>query len=75
MTIRQKRLPGFIPRIFKNSKIDAISKYGKEGFEIHGQKEGTVMTTAFTINGQSFTALNGGPLFKFSEAVSSPDLL
>jgi predicted 3-demethylubiquinone-9 3-methyltransferase (glyoxalase superfamily) len=60
----------FYTSLFKNSKIDAISKYGKEGFEIHGQKEGTVMTAAFTINGQSFTALNGGPLFKFSEAVS-----
>jgi predicted 3-demethylubiquinone-9 3-methyltransferase (glyoxalase superfamily) len=56
--------------IFKNSKIENISRYGKEGFEIHHQKEGTVMTVAFQINGQPFTALNGGPLFKFSEAIS-----
>lgn len=56
--------------IFKNSKIDNISRYGKEGFEIHGQPEGTVMTVAFHINGQPFTALNGGPEFKFNEAVS-----
>ncbi len=60
----------FYTSVFKNSTIDSISRYGKEGFEIHGQKEGNVMTVNFTINGQSFTALNGGPLFKFSEAVS-----
>jgi predicted 3-demethylubiquinone-9 3-methyltransferase (glyoxalase superfamily) len=60
----------FYVSIFKNAKIDGISRYGKEGFEIHGQKEGTVMTVAFQINGQSFTALNGGPLFKFNEAIS-----
>ena len=56
--------------IFKNSSIDGLSRYGKEGYEIHHQKEGTAMTVSFSINGQSFTALNGGPLFKFSEAVS-----
>lgn len=60
----------FYTSVFKNSKIENISRYGNEGFEIHGQKEGTVMTVSFTINGQSFTALNGGPLFKFNEAVS-----
>ena len=56
--------------IFKNSKIEALSRYGKEGYEIHHQKEGTAMTVSFSLNGQSFTAFNGGPLFKFSEAVS-----
>lgn len=56
--------------IFKNSKIDNISYYTKEGFEIHGQKEGSVLTVAFRINGQPFTALNGGPLFRFNESVS-----
>jgi predicted 3-demethylubiquinone-9 3-methyltransferase (glyoxalase superfamily) len=60
----------FYTSIFKNSKMESISRYGKEGFEIHGQKEGTAMTANFTINGQSFTALNGGPLFKFNEAIS-----
>ncbi len=60
----------FYTSIFKNSKIDSISRYGKEGFEFHRQKEGTALTVAFTINGQSFTALNGGPIFKFNEAVS-----
>ena len=48
----------FYTTIFKNSKIENTSRYGKEGFEIHGQKEGTVMTVNFNINGQSFTALN-----------------
>ena len=60
----------FYTSIFKNSKIETISRYGKEGFEFHGQKEGTAMTVAFQINGQSYTALNGGPIFKFTEAVS-----
>ena len=56
--------------VFKNSTIESISRYGKEGFEIHGQKEGTVLTIGFRINGQSFTALNGGPVFRFNEAIS-----
>jgi len=60
----------FYISVFKNSKIESISYYGKEGFEIHGQKEGTILTVDFQINGQHFTAMNGGPLFKFSEAVS-----
>ncbi len=60
----------FYLSIFQNSKIESISHYGKEGFEIHGQKEGTVLTIGFQINGQSFTALNGGPFFKFNEAIS-----
>ena len=60
----------FYTSLFKNSNITGISRYGKEGFEIHGQKEGTVMTISFTINGQQFTALNGGPVFKFTEAMS-----
>jgi predicted 3-demethylubiquinone-9 3-methyltransferase (glyoxalase superfamily) len=60
----------FYTSIFKNSKIESTNRYGKEGFEIHGQKEGTVMTTSFKINGQLFTALNGGPLFKFNESIS-----
>jgi len=56
--------------IFPNSKIENISRFGKEGFEIHGMKEGTVMAVNFQINGQPFMALNGGPMFKFTEAVS-----
>jgi len=56
--------------IFKNSKIGRISRYGEAGKEVHGQKAGTVMTIEFELNGQPFTALNGGPIFKFNEAIS-----
>ena len=48
----------------------AITRYGKEGFEVHGRPEGSVMTVNFSLEGQEFTALNGGPHFKFSEAIS-----
>jgi predicted 3-demethylubiquinone-9 3-methyltransferase (glyoxalase superfamily) len=47
-----------------------MTRYGKEGHEIHGMKPGSVMTVDFEIQGQPFVALNGGPLFKFSEAIS-----
>jgi predicted 3-demethylubiquinone-9 3-methyltransferase (glyoxalase superfamily) len=60
----------FYTSIFKNSSITAISRYGKEGFEFHGKPEGTVLTVSFQINGQKFTALNGTPIFKFTEAIS-----
>lgn len=60
----------FYTSIFKDSKIGNISRYGKEGYETHGQKEGTALTVGFQLNGQSFTALNGGPVFKFNEAIS-----
>ena len=56
--------------VFKNSRIINVARYGKEGFEIHGRPEGSVMTVEFELNGQVFTALNGGPVFKFNEAVS-----
>jgi len=60
----------FYTSIFKNSKIGNISRYGKEGYEIHKREAETVMTMDFEIEGQKFTALNGGPLFKFNEAIS-----
>lgn len=56
--------------IFKNGKINKISRYGKEGFEIHKMPAGSVMVVEFTLEGQTFLALNGGPLFTFSEAIS-----
>jgi predicted 3-demethylubiquinone-9 3-methyltransferase (glyoxalase superfamily) len=56
--------------IFKNSKITKIARYGEAGKEIHGRPAGSVMTVAFELDGQSFTALNGGPIFKFNEAIS-----
>ncbi len=61
---------GFYTGIFKNSKISKTSRYGEAGKEIHGKQPGSVMTMAFELDGQRFTALNGGPMFKFSEAVS-----
>jgi predicted 3-demethylubiquinone-9 3-methyltransferase (glyoxalase superfamily) len=60
----------FYISVFKNSKIGKISRYGKEGYEIHGKPAGTVLTVEFELNGQTFIALNGGPVFKFNEAVS-----
>ena len=60
----------FYTAIFKNSKIVNISRYGKAGQEVHGKPVGTVMTVAFELDGQAFTALNGGPIFKFNEAIS-----
>ncbi len=60
----------FYTSVFKNSKVGKISRYGKEGYEIHGNPEGTVLTVEFELNGQTFTALNGGPVFKFNEAIS-----
>ena len=56
--------------IFKKSKIRKITRYGEEGYEIHGRPAGSVMTIEFELHGQTFTALNGGPVFKFNEAIS-----
>jgi len=60
----------FYTSIFKKSKIGNIARYGEAGYEIHGRRPGTVMTIEFELNGQTFTALNGGPVFKFNEAIS-----
>jgi predicted 3-demethylubiquinone-9 3-methyltransferase (glyoxalase superfamily) len=60
----------FYASIFKNAKIGNVTRYGKEGYEIHKREEGTVMTVDFELEGQKFLALNGGPVFKFNEAIS-----
>jgi predicted 3-demethylubiquinone-9 3-methyltransferase (glyoxalase superfamily) len=60
----------FYTNIFPESQIDAISRYGETGQDIHGRPAGSVMTISFRLNGHSFTALNGGPHFKFTEAIS-----
>lgn len=60
----------FYTAIFKNSSIGHISRYGKEGFEVHHMPEGTALTVEFQLEGQKFLGLNGGPIFKFTEAVS-----
>ena len=56
--------------VFKNSKVNEISRYPEVGKEIHGQDAGKVLTVQFELDGHTFTALNGGPLFKFNESVS-----
>jgi predicted 3-demethylubiquinone-9 3-methyltransferase (glyoxalase superfamily) len=56
--------------IFHDSRIVRTSRYGKEGHEAHGREAGSVMTVEFELEGQRFVALNGGPHFKFNEAVS-----
>jgi predicted 3-demethylubiquinone-9 3-methyltransferase (glyoxalase superfamily) len=60
----------FYTSVFPNSKTVAVTHFGEAGHEIHGRPAGSVMTVEFEINGQCFTALNGGPVFKFNEAVS-----
>ena len=60
----------FYVSIFKNSKILNVSRYGEEGAKVSGRPKGSVMTATFELNGQTFTALNGGPAFKFTEAIS-----
>jgi len=56
--------------IFKNSRIVTVTRYGKAGYEVHRRPVGSVMVVAFELEGQPFTALNGGPIFKFNEAIS-----
>ena len=60
----------FYVSIFKNSKLGAVSRYGKEGYEVHKQPEGRAMTVQFELDGQAFTALNGGAAFSFNQSVS-----
>ena len=60
----------FYATIFDNSKIGNVSRYGEAGHEIHGMPAGTVLAIEFELNGQAFTALNGGPVFRFNEAIS-----
>src|SRR5947207_2053874 len=60
----------FYAGIFPNSKIDKITRYGEAGQEVHGKPPGSVLMVAFELNGQPFTALNGGPNFHFSPAIS-----
>ncbi|KAF0152831.1 MAG: 3-demethylubiquinone-9 3-methyltransferase [Ignavibacteria bacterium] len=60
----------FYTSIFNNSKIGKIARYTNEGFEFHQKPDGSVMTIEFELNGQNFLGLNGGPVFKFTEAIS-----
>lgn len=60
----------FYTSIFHNSRIGTTSHYGEDGQEFHGKPAGSVLTVAFELDGQTFTALNGGPMYKFNEAIS-----
>lgn len=60
----------FYCSVFKNSRISKVSRYVNEGQEIHGKPGGSVMAVEFELDGQKFAALNGGPQFKFDEAIS-----
>lgn len=60
----------FYTEIFPNSRILGIARYGEAGKEVHGRPPGSVMVVEFELDGQKFTALNGGPHFKFNEAIS-----
>lgn len=60
----------FYVSIFKNSKVGSITRYGEEAAKVSGRPKGTVMIVTFQLDGQEFVALNGGPHFTFSEAIS-----
>ncbi len=60
----------FYASLFKNANIPRIARYRKAGKDIHGGTAGSVMTVEFELDGLTFTAINGGPIFKFTEAVS-----
>lgn len=61
---------GFYVSIFRDSRITGVHRYSDEAAKAAGRPKGSVMTVAFQLDGQDFTALNGGPIFKFTEAVS-----
>ena len=60
----------FYTSIFKNSKVGKMTKYDEEAAKTTGRPAGSVMTVEFELEGQQFVALNGGPMFKLTEAIS-----
>jgi predicted 3-demethylubiquinone-9 3-methyltransferase (glyoxalase superfamily) len=60
----------FYVSIFKNAKMLSVTRYEEHGAQAAGRPRGSVMTVGFELDGQEFTALNGGPAFKFTEAIS-----
>jgi predicted 3-demethylubiquinone-9 3-methyltransferase (glyoxalase superfamily) len=60
----------FYTSIFRNSRITGIVRYSEAGYEVHKRPPGSVMVANFELDGHTFTALNGGPVFKFNEAIS-----
>ena len=67
---RAEEAAKFYTSVFKKSKVLNVARYGEEGEKVPGKPKGSVMTVAFEIAGQKFIALNGGPQFKFTEAIS-----
>ncbi|MFB3883146.1 MAG: VOC family protein [Armatimonadota bacterium] len=61
---------GFYTSIFSNSQILRVARYGEEGAKVSGKPKGSVMTVEFVLDGQEFLALNGGPEFTFTPAIS-----
>ena len=60
----------FYTSIFKRSKVLSVTHYSEEGANASGRPKGSAMTVSFQLEGQEFLALNGGPVFKFTEAIS-----
>ena len=67
---RAEEAATFYVGIFPHSRITTVTHYGTAGFETHQRPPGSVMVVAFELDGHAFTALNGGPVFQFSEAIS-----
>jgi predicted 3-demethylubiquinone-9 3-methyltransferase (glyoxalase superfamily) len=67
---RAEEAARFYVSIFEDSELGEITRYGAVGQDVHGKPEGSVMTVSFRIHGQEFVGLNGGPQFKFDEAIS-----
>ena len=67
---RAEEAMNFYVSVFKNARAGAVTRYGAAAARVSGKPEGSVLTATFEIEGQEFTALNGGPQFTFSEAVS-----
>jgi predicted 3-demethylubiquinone-9 3-methyltransferase (glyoxalase superfamily) len=60
----------FYTSVFKNSRVTSVSRYSEAGQSVHRRPPGSVMVVAFELDGQPFTALNGGPVFTFNEAIA-----
>lgn len=67
---RAEEAAKFYVSVFRNSRLGRIAYYSNEGREVHGHDAGKVLTVEFELEGQQFLALNGGPQFKFTEAIS-----
>jgi predicted 3-demethylubiquinone-9 3-methyltransferase (glyoxalase superfamily) len=67
---RAEEAATFYVSVFEHSRIVAVNRYSKAGQDVHGRPAGSVSTVAFELDGQPFTALNGGPAFRFTEAIS-----